>query len=248
MHRNCWPVKWPFALPCAALMSLFLINGYSQSTTTQALYWIRYQNQLQFSPSVYWTNEFDNRRFFGTDVANQFIIHSRLHWKKAHWDLAAGLTSSWIFTQIPENGYKHSVLELRPVVEATHETFFKKWSLVNRLRIDHRFFEVSEQESIFEHSEFTLRLRYRLLARFPLRHNEDGISTMHIRVADEIMINHRENLFDQNRIYVNYDVVLSDQISLDVGYLYIFQQRFGRDDFFERHVARLSFLHKIRLY
>jgi hypothetical protein len=252
MRRNYSPadmLRTYKVILLTALLPIISISCYSQSkTTTQALYWLRYHNQLQFSPSVYWANEFDNRRFFGHDVANQFIIHSRVHFKKERWDYAAGITASWVFAQIPENGYDHSTLELRPVIEASYEIPFRTWALINRLRIDNRFFEVNEQESIFEHADFTLRLRYRLLGKFPIKRNEEGEASMHIRIADEIMINHRENLFDQNRIYANYDVAISKSFTLDVGYIYIYQQRFGRDDFFERHVFRFSVLHKVRFY
>jgi hypothetical protein len=62
------------------------------------------------------------------------------------------------------------------------------------------------------------------------------------------MINHRENTFDQNRVYLNTDIVLTPALTFDVGYVCIYQQRFGRQDFFERHVLRFTLLHKIMLY
>src|SRR5688572_27682250 len=81
----------------------------------QSLYWIRYQAQLNFSQKLYMTNEIDNRRFFNPDVQNQLIFHSRLHFKKARWDFAGGLTLSNAYAQRPENGYKNVTSEIRPV-------------------------------------------------------------------------------------------------------------------------------------
>jgi hypothetical protein len=214
----------------------------------QSLYWIRYQNQLAFSPSLYLNAEFDNRRFFNPDVQNQFITHFRLHYKKKNWDFASGVTLSWAYAQMPELGYDQAVNELRGVNEVTHEFSWGKFSLQNRLRLDHRVFQEDIDKSVFEESYYVLRFRYRPLLKIPLYVNEQDISVINLRVSDEIMFNHTKNTFDQNRIYVNTDFYLSKKLSLDLGYIYIYQQRFGRNEFFERHVVRFTVLHKIQLY
>src|SRR5688500_19797864 len=120
---------------CAALTSQA-----QRDVTEQSLYWIRYQNQLLFSPKLYWTNEIDNRRFFSPDVQNQLIIHSRLHYKNKRWDFGGGLTLSWISAQKPELGYDHAVGEIRGVVEASYELPMGKIFFQNRIRLDNRFF------------------------------------------------------------------------------------------------------------
>ena len=211
----------------------------------QSLYWLRYQIQIQFSPSVYWTNEADNRRFFGPDVENQLIFHSRLHYLKGPWDFGGGLTLSYAFAQIPENGYQHVTTEIRPVAEGTHDLKFNNISFQNRLRIDNRFFEVSEGESIFENSRYVLRLRYRIQAKAPIK-RADGRIVVTLRIADEVMVNTAENFFDQNRIYVTGDIYVNKNFSVEMGYIYIYQQRFGTAaEYFSRNVLRLSLLHKI---
>lgn len=214
----------------------------------QSLYWLRYQNQLFFSPSFYWSNEIDNRRFFNPDVQNQLIFHSRLHFKKGNWDFATGLTFSSIFAQKPENGYDHTVIEIRPVAEVTHELPIGKFFFQNRLRLDNRFFEEDREKSIFEESIYVLRIRYRAQFRIPLKTNSEQLATITLRIADEVMFNHIKNTFDQNRIYATTDFYLSKKFTLETGYIYIFQQRFGEDEFFKRHVIRLSVLHKIMLH
>jgi hypothetical protein len=214
----------------------------------QSLYWIRYQNQLTFSPKLYWNNEVDNRRFFEHDVQNQFIFHSRLHYKVNRWDFGGGLTASWIFTQKPENKSTHAAIELRPVIEVSHELFLGSIAFQNRIRLDNRFLEEDPEKSIFDESTYVLRFRYRAQFRIPLRKNEEGASVIQLRVADEIMFNHKENFFDQHRIYVSTDFVLSKFFTLEAGYIYIYQQRFGsEDEYFQRHVARITLLHKINL-
>jgi len=216
--------------------------------TTQALYWLRYQNTLNFSPKLYWTNEVDNRRFFDPDVEHQFIFHSRLHYRKNRWDFGGGLTLSWVFAQRPEFGYDHSINEVRGTAEASYEIPIGKVGFQNRVRLDNRFFQEIAGTSVFDDSYYVLRFRYRAQVRIPLKENESNQPVVSLRIADEIMFNHTGNTFDQNRIYVTAEFVLSKKFSLETGYIYMYQQRFRREEFFERHVARLSLVHRITLY
>ena len=214
----------------------------------QSLYWIRYQNMLIFSPKISWTNDFDNRRFFSPDVEHQFIFHSRLHYRQDRWDFGTGITSSWVFAQRPELGYDHSVNELRPVVEASYELPLGKVLIQNRIRFDNRFFQEDPDKSVFEESFYVLRFRYRAQVRFALKKNETNETLIGLRIADEIMFNNTKNTFDQNRIYASADFYLTKKLTAETGYIYIFQQRFGTEQFFERHVVRLSLIHRIALH
>jgi hypothetical protein len=207
---------------------------------------LRYQNQIIFSPRLQWSNEFDNRRFFNPDVALQFITHSRLHYKWKHWDFGGGLTYSVAFASKNKVGYNHSTAEIRPVMEAQYDWPLKRFSIQNRIRIDYRFTENTTDENVFESSTYVTRFRYRFQVRIPLSDPEKNkVRTTALRVADEIMLNSKKNAFDQHRIYATLDVSLSKKFSVETGYIYIYQQRFGADEFFERHVARLSLVHRI---
>ncbi|HMG88603.1 MAG TPA: DUF2490 domain-containing protein [Chryseolinea sp.] len=213
----------------------------------QALYWIRYQNQLNITPKFYWINEIDNRRFFDPSVENQLIMHSRVHYLKDRWAFGAGLTFSWIYSQIPENGYSHSIAEVRPVIEGAYEFPVRKVLIQQRLRIDNRFIEESQDQSVWEDSFYIFRFRYRLMARIPLKVNDDGVTTIWLRLSEEIMLNNKENTFDQNRLYASTEFVLNKKLTLETGYIYIYQQRFGTEDFFSRHVVRFSIIHYLWL-
>jgi hypothetical protein len=162
------------------------------------------------------------------------------------WDLATGLTSSWAYAAIPEDGYDHSVHELRPVLEASFEQPVNKILVQGRIRNDFRFFQEDPEKSVFTESFFVMRTRFRLQARIPLI-MKDQTTRLSVRIADEIMFNDRENTYDQNRVYVTFEYFIEKRLSLETGWLYIHQQRFGRDEFFERNVIRFSVLHKVFL-
>jgi len=233
------------------VLLLFLLRftlAHGQSTVyPQALYWIRYQNQLNFSQKFYLINEIDNRRFFSPDVENQLIMHSRLHYANGRWNFGGGLTLSWIYAQIPENGYSHSTAEVRPVIEGSYEIPMRKLFFHQRLRIDNRFIEESQDQSVWKDSFYIFRFRYRVQARIPLKTNGEGVPVIFLRLSEEIMFNNKENTFDQNRIYASTEFSLNRNFMLETGYIWIYQQRFGTEEFFSRHVVRFSIIHNLWL-
>jgi hypothetical protein len=181
------------------------------------------------------------------DVQNQLIVHSRLHYKISRWDFATGLTYSIAYAAIPEVGYKYPMGELRPVVEASYEIPVGKSFVAQRIRVDNRIFQEIPEVSLFEESFYVMRLRYRIQARIPLKSNESNVPTISLRLADEIMVNTKENFYDQNRIYATGEFYLNPKFSLEAGYIYIHQQRYGLEEFFSRHVLRFSILHRVNL-
>lgn len=213
----------------------------------QYLYWTRYQVQLQFSPRYYWSNEIDNRRFFNPDVQNQFIFHSRFHYRNKGLDVGAGLTGSYAYASFPEEGYRKPRKEFRPVLEASYETQLHRFFLQNRVRADSRFLADDAEVPLFDAFEYVMRLRYRLQVRTSILQDQKGTSMMSVRLSNETMLNTRGNAFDQNRIYLGTEYAISPSIALEAGYIYIYQQRFARDEFFHRHVLRVSILHRIKL-
>jgi hypothetical protein len=163
------------------------------------------------------------------------------------WNFGAGLTFSWIYAQIPENGYSHSTAEVRPVLEGSYEVPVKKVAIQQRVRIDNRFIEESQDQSVWKDSFYVFRFRYRLQARIPLKTNSEGTPTIFLRLSEEIMFNDKKNFFDQNRIYASTEFSINKNFKLETGYIYIYQQRFGTEEFFSRHVVRFSIIHNIWL-
>ena len=248
MRRNCSPNNHCLKKILALAFLLKLTVAHCQTVVHhQSLYWLRYQNQLNITPEHYWINEIDNRRFFDPDVQNQLIMHSRFHYQKNRWNFGAGLTFSWIYAQIPENGYDHSTAEVRPVVEGSYEFPAGKVLIQQRVRIDNRFIEEDKDQSVWENSFYVCRFRYRLQARIPLKVNEEGVSTIMLRISEEIMLNNKENTFDQNRIYASTEFILNKSFTVETGYIFVYQQRLGTDEFFSRNVFRISLLHLIKL-
>ena len=174
-------------------------------------------------------------------------MHSRLHYMNKRWNFGAGLTFSWIYAQIPEKGWSHTVAEIRPVVEGSYEVPAGKIHIQQRVRIDNRFIEESQDQSVWKDSFYIFRFRYRLMARIPLKANADGAPIIGLRLSEEIMFNNKENTFDQNRVYASTEFTINKKLILETGYIWIYQQRFGTEEFFSRHVVRFSVIHNLWL-
>ncbi len=238
------------------LSILFIFSSFiacSQvNTTYQNLYWIRYYNQLTLNPKLTWHNEVDMRRFMENSRLHHVIAHSHLHYKILPiLDVAFGLTFSQQNPQFPDATSNLSVPEFRMFQEVTNSLIFSKRVFLNyRFRLDERFIRKNNGITLFEGNDFNFRFRLRPQLNIILSKLESKTPT-NLKISDEIMVNFGGeilyNHFDQNRVYVAIEKGLSKNFSLEVGYLYWYQQRASGKDFFDRNILRLTVLHKIKL-
>jgi hypothetical protein len=239
------------------LLLLVLLNSITaksqtKQVTNQSLYWMRYYNQLSLNEKWTWHNEIDTRRFLVNSKHHHLIMHSRIHYKfYKNVDAALGFTYS---LQDPQDPYSESNLtipELRIVQEINQNNpITNKFSIQHRVRIDERFFRKNDGKELLEGYDFNFRFRYRFQATYKLLEQENKNATT-LKVADEIMINAGKNIvynhFDQNRIYAGVEQGLSKNFSVELGYMYWYQQRASGYQFFDRDIIRLTFYHKIKI-
>lgn len=208
----------------------------------QQTYWLRYQNQLFFTDKLSWINEIDNRRFFSPGIQNQLIVHTRVDYMGKKFEPAVGCSFSWQYAQEPDQGYDVAVPEIRPFQEVTHHIrLANKLKLNNRFRMDDRFIRHHSGGELTPGYDFILRFRLRTQLLYTFK--EKYI----FKASDEIMINDRNNTFDQNRVAASVEFILGKKYSAEVGYLHIYQQRSNNKGFFARDIFRFTFYHKLFL-
>lgn len=237
------------------LMFTFLLNLHinaQKSVIKQNLYWLRYYNQLSITKKTTWHNEIDDRRFFENNRRQQLIIHSRLHYKFIkNIDVAVGLSYSFQNPQDPNSTFGLRIPEFRPVQEISYtSSLSSRFNLQQRLRVDERFRHKNNNLELLEGYDFNLRLRYRL--QLVYRINEpDGKVPIAVKISDEFMINSGKKFasahFDQNRIYAGFELGLQKNLSAELGYMHLYQQRANFNQFFERDILRLTVYHKIHI-
>jgi len=227
------------------LLGALTSTAYSQGKTLhQKIYWIRYFNQIYFNERLSWINEVDNRRFINPDVQNQLIAHTHLHYLIKNFEPAVGCSFSWIYAQIPEDGYKVVTPEIRPFQELTyHIPLTKKLKFQERVRVDERYIRQVNKAKTELEDGYNFNFRFRFRSQLSYKLNDKYI----FKASDEVMYNDRANTFDQNRIYAATEFVLSKKISVEVGYLHIVQKRASNKGYYSRDIGRLTLYHKIFL-
>lgn len=224
----------------------------SKLVNHQKLYWLRYYSQVNFNSKLCWHNEFDNRKFFENNQQNQFFYHTRLHYKTSkNTEIAAGMTYVRQNSQSPAANSAVIVPEIRPNQEFTFTVpVNKQLKIQQRVRMDERFIHKSSGKELIEGYNFNLRIRYRLQASYILNKKETKTPTT-LKAWNELMVNVGKiivyNQFDQNRAYVGVEQNLSKNISVELGYLHLYQQRPNGFEFFDRDIVRFTLYHKVNL-
>jgi hypothetical protein len=228
------------------------IKAQTKQVTNQGLYWMRYYNQLSLNEKWTWHNEIEERRFFENNQHHHLIMHTRLHYKFfKNADVAFGLTYSLQSPQDPNAKIDLIVPELRPVQELNFtQPITKRLTFQQRLRIDERFIHSNNGKELTDGYDFNFRFRYRLQLSYKLNQEDTKLSST-LKLSDELMLNAGKNIlynqFDQNRLYVGLEQGLNKNFSVELGYLYWYQQRASGNQFFDRDIVRLTVFHKVKL-
>ncbi len=234
------------------MFSLVSQTNAQKNVLNQNLYWLRYYNQLSINKKITWHNEIDDRRFFEKSRQQQLIIHSRLHYKFIeNFDTALGLSYSSQSPQDPHSISGLTIPEFRPVQEISYSSFFSsRFNLQQRLRVDERFIKKNNGINLLEGYDFHIRFRYRIQVIYNIHEIAEKVS-LAAKISNEIMINSGRkfsaNRFDQNRIYTGLELGPVKNLSAELGYLHLSQQRAMNNQFYERDIIRLTIYHKIKI-
>lgn len=126
-------------------------------------------------------------------------------------------------------GYKTSIIEIRPYQEVNSTLKYKTLSIQNRLRFEARTF-LYRLDSI-NPSSFNFRLRYRLYFTLPLIKLSQKKPDLKILLnfGDELFINFGKevlyNSFDNNRILIGPALQINKQLNISLTYCYQFGHR-----------------------
>ncbi len=234
------------------LCSTTTLYAQNKEVTQQSIYWTRYYNQLKLNEKLIWHNEFDNRNFFEHNRHFQFIINSILHRKiSEHVTLAGGVTYSLQDGQDANSNTNLTVPEIRPLQEITYSNVLtKKAVLLQRFRIEERFFHKNNGKELLSGYDFNWRFRYRAQCNIKLNKPSAPKKTI-LKLSDEVMLNLGKrivyNHFDQNRFYIAVEQEFNKNFSVELGYLKLFQQRSSGYQFYDRDILRFTLHHKMQL-
>ncbi len=210
---------------------ILLIFNYLETqsqTTYQKTYWTRFYARVKLNDKWSWQTEADNRRFFGQNQQLQFIAHTHLHRKLTqNTEGVLGFT----FSEVWQGNL--AVPEFRPFQEFYFFTKINdKWRFSQRFRTEQRWFRDVRGATLA--SSFNFKFRARYMPRLEYRLSEKWIA----KANAEIMFHHDD--FDQYRYYGAFEYKFLPDLSLEIGYLKVFQKRNNNMGFFDRDNLRVT--------
>lgn len=209
------------------------VTGYSQS-------WFSINSTLRFSDKWGMVGDFHHRRDdFMADEYFYFLRAGAMYWIAGKYPVILGVAHLW---QAPPDGNSTWLNENR---------IYEQWSAVqkqgivsilNRIRFEQRWRDQIINDQVVGDKIFSLRLRY--LASFELKPFKNQ-KIPALVISDEVCVQFGEtivyNTFDQNRFFLGLKESLSKKLSVDIGYMNIWQQKSSGNQYTTSHVFRLFF-------
>lgn len=225
-----------------------IIQATAQSRTVDRdnFMWLTYaiskplQNDFKLSASI------QSRRYIFPDRQHQLLPSIELTKSfPSGISLSAGFTYFW--QALPQSREDVELVrpELRPYQRIATNRQIGNWTINHRFTLEERWFRNTEGDQLADGYFFNFRLRYRIMVQRTLNQSGD----LKLVLSDEVMANAGSsittNIFDQNRIYVGLKKDLSSNTSIDVGYMYWYQQTATIIDFASWHIINIGFSHSL---
>jgi hypothetical protein len=129
-------------------------------------------------------------------------------------------------------GYIHSQNYLGNTDESIHlneHRIYQQFITRQRIgifNIQHRY---RFEERWVEDQDFKFRFRYFLAVSVPLNKKEMTEKTIYLSSYNEIFLNHKDSVFDRNRLYGGLGYKLNDLVRFELGYMNQFFTNGNRD-------------------
>lgn len=232
--------------------SLATAQPVSKNIKHQNLIWLRYSQRLVFNEKWAIYGEIETRRFVSPDRQHQWLIPRLTLYYKTKNNIDLGLSNAVFLHALPQNDHPVELIrpEIRPHQEISLHQSLGKCKVTHRYIVEERFLHKTKQGELAPGWDFNLRFRYRIQIQIPVVSKEKKIP-VHLRLYEEIFINSSKkmvyNIFDHNRLYAGFSFKFSDQWSSEIGYINWFQQQPSGQDFFDRHIIRITLSHSIKI-
>lgn len=234
--RNIFFLYWCFFFSVTFGQSLK-----SKEINNQFQSWVSINSVLKFDEKWACLLDFHIRENKLFESNNFYFARAGIgYFPKPNIMIAGGYAHLWLAPTKP--GWELFTNENRIYQQVQMINKIGSISFIQRIRNEQRWQEkIVNDERIGAH-RFTNRVRYLLSFTIPISNNKN---TPSIVVADEILLHFGKevvyNTLDQNRIFVGIKQNLTQNLSFDFGYMYVFQQKYSGYQYDANHTLRLFF-------
>lgn len=237
-------------LPAIILLALFLyplaahsqaekvINSHTQAwTSLNTAIRLKGHWGMMADFHVRRTEQFiQNPNFYLLRLGGSYYITDRLV-------ATAGYSHMWLASAV-DNGWVYGNEE-RIYQELLFKNQEGRVKMIQRVRNEQRWQQKLVGGQPVNDYRFTNRFRYLINLFIPISRNPVVPQLM---LSDEILLNYGRqvgaNSFDQNRITIGVKEKLSKTWSMDLGYMYVFQERPGGIIYDQNHTLRVFFFYQ----
>lgn len=163
------------------------------------------------------------------------------YWATDKLTLVGGYAHLWLNRGL-ENGRSTYQNENRVYQQAQWRTKEGRVTFVSRVRNEQRWHEVLNPNGSVNRIRFSNRVRFLFSVNIPVFENQYLPS---ISVADEMLFHFGKeivyNSLDQNRTFLGIKQKVTDNLSFDLGYMLVYQQRYSGFEYDMNHTFRFFF-------
>lgn len=227
-------------------------NAQTKTTTSVNQIWTGYFNQTRLTEKWgFWAEVQLRTKENFVDNFSQSIARAGLTY---YLNDDTKLTGGYAYvTNYPGDAHKNiSQYEHRLWQQLQWHTKYPKLRLMQWLRLEEKWNRrVLNDDALADGYRFNYKLRYNLLALFPLSTKKFQPNTLSFVVNDEVHINFGKqivnNYFDQNRFFIGFAYHTNKHDNLQFGYMNLFQQLAAGNKYKNNHVARVFYFHNLDL-
>jgi long-subunit fatty acid transport protein len=223
-----------------------------KQTVTMEQVWLGYFNQTRFTNK--WGLWFDAHIRKRDDFFSKYSIAAARLGLTYYINDDTRLTAGYaFFNYFPADNHKEiSQPEHRGWQQLQWQTKYKRFSAIQRLRLEERYRrKIASDSALGDGYNFNWRARYSFLLQVPLGKGAPQPNTFSFVANDEVMVNFGRqivyNYFDQNRFFAGLSYQASPSLSVQFGYMNIFQQQPSGDQYRMVHTGRIFVFQNIDL-
>ena len=219
--KKCVYILWLFIFLMTASISFAQVKEVKKQDQS----WFSINSTVRLSDKWGFVADLHERRNnFLKDASFHFIRFGVNYWLKDNITLTAGYGHMWVAPS--KSDWKTISNENRVYQQVQMTSKIGKVSLFQRLRNEQRWQQKIADDKLTGQNKFTDRVRYLVSFTIPVVKNPKYPALV---VADELCVQFGKeivyNTFDQNRIFVGVKQKVTKDLSFDLGYMRLKQQK-----------------------
>lgn len=192
---------------------LFLFTStFVFSQTSDLGNWMIYFGNKQINSKWNWHHEVQYRNYNAIGDLEQLLLRTGIGYNLTENNNNILLGYGFINSQnyILDTDDKIGINEHRVFQQFITRQRFGRLKLQHRYRVEQRW---------VENQDFKLRFRYFLAFNIPVNKQDMVDNALYVSLYNEVFLNHKNNIFDRNRIYGGLGYKLNSLIRFEVGYM-----------------------------